>query len=129
MESKDSLRHLDLAAAAMPAFVLLAADGRWVAAACVIAGALVTLGLFFRWYRARWGTWPQTSEAPAEIRRAYGFCLAAVIVALVPIAAVGFFGTPIVTIAVTFGVYATLFWACERKVYPAACAKVRARLA
>jgi multisubunit Na+/H+ antiporter MnhB subunit len=151
MESKDLLRDLDLAAArpfieyprtpwwypalmggyfaAIAIALLLGASGYGVAAACVFAGAIVVLGVFFRWYRSRWGTWPQMTEAPPEIRRAYRRCLAGVSVAVVLTVIVGLLSPGVVTVAVTFLVFTTLIWGYERRVYPAACAEVRARLA
>ncbi len=151
MESKDLVRDLNLAAArpfieypptprwypalmggyfaAIAASIFLGANGYGVAGFGVIAAAIVTLGLFFRWYRSRWGTWPQMSEAPPEIRRAYRLAFAGALVALLLTVAVGLLSPPIVTVAVTFVVFTTSVWAYERRVYPAACAAVRSRLA
>lgn len=151
MESKDSLRELNLAAArpfieypptpwwypvlmggyfaAIAIALFLGADGHGLVAFGVFAAAIITLGLFFRWYRARWGTWPQMSEAPPEIRRAYRIAFAGAAVALLLSVVVGLLSPPVVTVALTFLVFATSVWAYERRVYPAACAAVRERLA
>ena len=151
MESKDLLRDLNLAAArpfieyprtpwwypplmggyfsAIAVAIFLGVDGHGVAEFGVFAAAIVTLGLFFRWYRGRWGTWPQMSEAPSEIRRAYRLAFTGALVALLLTVAVGFLSPPLVTVAVTFVIFTTSVWAYERRVYPAACAAVRSRLA
>ncbi len=151
MESNDSLRDLDRAAAlpfidyprspwwypflmgglfaAMGAGLFLGNRGHVVAALCVFAAAIVSSGLYFRWYRSRWGTWPEMSEAPAEIRGAYRRYFVGMFVALVLIVVVGLLSPPVVTVVVTFLVLTALIWGYERKVYPAACADVRARLA
>jgi len=151
MESKDLLRDLNLAAArpfieypptpwwypalmggyfaAIAAAMFLGANGHGVVAFGVFGVAIVTLGLFFRWYRSRWGTWPQMSEAPPEIRRAYRLAFTGASAALVLTVAVGFLSPPLVTVAVTFVIFTTSVWAYERRVYPAACAAVRSRLA
>lgn len=151
MESKDSLRDLDLAAArpfieypstpwwypalmggyfaAIAAALLLGAGGHNLAEVSIFVGAVLILAIFFRWYRSRWGTWPQMSEAPAEIRRAYRIAVVGVTVALLLTVVVGLLSPPAVTVAVTFIVFTTAVWVYERKVYPSACAAVRARLA
>ncbi len=151
MESKVSLRELNLAAArpfieypptpwwypgliggyfaAIAVALFQGADGHIVAELSVFAGAALTLGVFFRWYRARWGTWPQMSEAPAEIRRAYRLAFAGASVALLLTVVVALLSPPLAAVAVTFVVFTTSVWAYERRVYPAACAAVRSRLA
>ncbi len=151
MESKNLLHDLDLAAArpfieyprtpwwypalmggffaAIASSLLLGASGSDAAAAGVLAGAMVVMGVFVGWYRTRWGTWPQMTEAPTEIRRAYRRFFAGVLVAVVVSVIVGLLSPGVVSVAVTFLVFATLIWAYERRVYPAACAEVRARLA
>ncbi len=151
MESNDLLRDLNRAAArpfidyprtpwwypilmggcfsAIAAVLLLLSNGNVVVGIVLGAVALLSLGIFFGWYRSRWGTWPRMSEAPAEIRRAYRRYFAGLFVALVLTVVVGLLSPPVVTVAVTFLVFTALFWGYERKVYPAACADVRARLA
>ncbi len=151
MESNDLLRDLDQAAArpfidypptpwwypilmggcfsATAAVLLLIYHGNVVAGIVLGVAALVAVGIFGGWYRSRWGTWPQMREAPAEIRRAYRRCFAGLFVALVLTVVVGLVSPPVVTVVVAFLVFTALFWGYERKVYPAACADVRARLA
>ena len=121
--------------AAIAVALFLGVDGHIVAELCVFAGAGagagagVTVGVLFRWYRSRWGTWPQMSKAPPEIRRAYRFALAAVSVALLLTVVVALLSPPLATVAITFLLFTTVFWVYERRVYPAACAAVRSRLA
>ena len=151
MESKDLLHDLDLAAARpfidyprtpwwYPVFMgwyfssiatalLLGSSGNFVAAAVVFAGAIVAVAVFVRWYRAQWGTWPQMTAAPPEIRRAYREFYVGGAVAVVFTAVVGLLAPGAVTVAVAFVVSTALIWVYERKIYPAACAEVRARLA
>ncbi len=151
MESKDSLRDLNLAAArpfieypptpwwypalmggyfaATVSAILLFASGHRFEAIGVLAGAIIALGLFFRWYRSRWGTWPQMSEAPPEIRRAYRIALAGASVAVLLAVAVTLLSPPVVAVVATFVVFTTSVWAYERRVYPSACVAVRERLA
>ncbi len=151
MESNELLRELDRAAArpfadypptpwwypgliggnfaAIATALLFGADGNTVAEVVIFIGAVVCLLLFVGWYRSRWGTWPQMFEAPAEIRRAYRHCLAGMTVALVVAVVAGLLSPPVVTVVVTFVVFTAVIWGYERKVCPAACADVRARLA
>lgn len=151
MESDDVLRDLNRAAArpfidyprppwwypvlmggffsAIAAALVLLSRGNIAAAIALEALALLALGTFFGWYRSRWGTWPQMREAPAEIRRAYHRYFARLFVVVVLVVAAGFLSPPVATVVVTFLAFTALFWWYERKVYPAACADVRARLA
>ncbi len=150
METNDSLRDLDRAAArpfidyprtpwwypiliggyfaAILAAVFMLSNGNVVVGIVIEFVAILALGAFIGWYRRRWGTWPKMSEAPAEIRGAYRRYLAGVAVSLVLIVVVGLLSPHVVTVVVTFLVFTTLIWGYERKVYPAACADVRARL-
>jgi phosphate/sulfate permease len=151
MESDQMLRDLDRAAARpfieyprtswwYPAFVggyftaivaalMLQVHHHPVAMACVLGAAVVALGVFVRWYRSRWGTWPQMSAAPVEIRRAYLRGAAAIIAAAVVTGLAALLGSPIVTTVVAFVSFTTVFWWYERGAYPAACRLVRERLA
>ncbi len=151
MEDKDLLRDLDRAAA-LP-FTKYPPSPRWypllmggclsaiVAALFLIFGGNRLLGaileiiavlcfiLFLTWYRKKWGTWPDMKEAPIEIRRVYRRFYVAYSSAWVLIVALAFLTSPALTVAVTFSVFTALVWVYERKVYPAAAALVRARLA
>ena len=64
--------------------------GNVVAGICIFLAAFTGFLFYLRWYRTRRGTWPQMSEAPPEIKRAYYRCFAAMGVALVAIVVIGF---------------------------------------
>jgi hypothetical protein len=150
MESDQLLRDLDRAAARpfieypktprwYPAFVggyftaivaalVLEAHHHPVAMAFVLGAAVVTLGVFVRWYCSRWGTWPQMSAAPIEIRRAYLQGASAIIAAAIVTGLVSLLGSAFATLLVAFVSFTAVLWWYERRAYPAACRLVRARL-
>ena len=151
METNESLRDLNRAAArpfieypptpwwypvlmggyfaAITSAMYFGAAGNLAAELGLFIGAILSMFFFFRWYRTRWGTWPRMSEAPPEIRRAYTVCFIASGIALALGVIVALLTSATLTVATVFVLFAGLFWAYERKVYPAACAAVRARLA
>lgn len=113
---------------AMTGAILAGRHGHPVWTVVIALAALVVLMGYLRSYRARWGTWPLMSNAPAEIRRAYMTNLRGLILC-VALTAVAFALAPwFVTLAVGFVSFTTLYWLYERRIYPGAVARVKARL-
>lgn len=151
MESNELTRELDRAAAApfvdypetpwwypflmggyftaCLACFLLNQNGHTALGFGLLAVAIIAFGLWFRWYRAKWGTWPKMSEAPPEIKRAYTSALIGFVVLVPFVVAVAWFMPMGVALVATFAATTAYFWSYERQVYPAAVQKVRARLA
>lgn len=104
-------------------------DGHIILGAGLLLLAVAAVLVLTLTIRARWGTWPRLSAAPAEIKRAFMlYLLTAVAAIVVAVAAWSLFGTIGGLVAVFLTTLAVV-WAYEFRLYPAAAQQVRQRLA
>jgi hypothetical protein len=104
-------------------------DGRILLGAALLLVAVIAVSALTMTLRARLGTWPRLSTAPAEIKRAFGLFIVLAIVALGVSSAVWAWSGDIAGLVAVFLTALTVVWAYEYRLYPAAAQQVRQRLA
>ncbi|MFC4555925.1 hypothetical protein [Georgenia faecalis] len=110
------------------AFLLLR-DGRVVPGAVLLLLAVAAVLAQATLTRARWGTWPRLSEAPAEIRRAFALYVLLAVAAIIASVGVWSWVGAAGGLAAVFLTALAVVWAYEFRLYPAAARQVRQRLA
>lgn len=103
--------------------------GRLVLGTGLLALAVTAVLMLTLVLRQRFGTWPAMTGAPAEIRRVFRLLLLLALAVLLVSTMVWQLTGPLGGLAVVFLTSLAVVWAYEFRLYPAAAARLRRRLA
>jgi hypothetical protein len=117
--------YFTVVAAAFP----LLRDGRVILGIGLLLTAFAAVLILTLTIRAKWGTWPRLSVAPAEIKRVFLLFILLALIGLAASAAVWVWLGDTAGLITVFLTALVVVWSYEFRLYPAAAQQVRQRLA